>query len=62
MQTGELLRYMADLNRWLEQDVTDRQRELRGVLANINDLRDQMENLMQGKPRWRWSSITRTDI
>ncbi|KAL0057623.1 hypothetical protein AAF712_015724 [Marasmius tenuissimus] len=52
MQTRELLRYMSDLNRWLEQDVTDRQRELRGVLANINDLREQMEHLMQGgRPR-----------
>ncbi|KAK1227533.1 hypothetical protein PQX77_009440 [Marasmius sp. AFHP31] len=52
MQTDELLRYMSDLNRWLEQDVTDRQRELRGVLANISELRGQMEHFMQGgRPR-----------
>ncbi|KAK7049981.1 hypothetical protein VNI00_005412 [Paramarasmius palmivorus] len=47
-QTHELLRYMQQLNAWLERDVRDRQSELRGVIANVDALRNQLANL--GRP------------
>ena len=32
------MRYMRGLNEWLERDVYDRQSELRGVLARVDQL------------------------
>ncbi|KAI3615275.1 hypothetical protein WG66_003436 [Moniliophthora roreri] len=49
-QTRELLRYMAQLNEWLDRDVRDRQAELRGVIANIEALRNQIASLGRGAP------------
>ncbi|KAI0272835.1 hypothetical protein BGY98DRAFT_1001049 [Russula aff. rugulosa BPL654] len=39
-QQRELMRYMNSLNEWLGHDVEDRQAELRGVAARIDQLRD----------------------
>ncbi|KAJ7507218.1 hypothetical protein B0H11DRAFT_2219050 [Mycena galericulata] len=41
-QQRELMRYMRGLNEWLERDVHDRQAELRGVVARVDQLRDDM--------------------
>ncbi|KAJ7756962.1 hypothetical protein B0H16DRAFT_674985 [Mycena metata] len=37
-QQRELMRYMRGLNEWLERDVHDRQAELRGVVARVDQL------------------------
>jgi hypothetical protein len=37
-QQRELMRYMRGLNEWLERDVYDRQSELRGVVARVEQL------------------------
>jgi hypothetical protein len=39
------MRYMRGLNEWLERDVYDRQNELRGVVARVDELRDQLRNM-----------------
>lgn len=44
-QQRELMRYMRGLNEWLERDVYDRQNELRGVVARVDELRDQLRNM-----------------
>jgi hypothetical protein len=36
------MRYMRGLNEWLERDVHDRQAELRGVVARVDQLREDM--------------------
>jgi len=41
-QQRDIIRYMADLNDWLGRDVNDRQAEIRGVLARIDDLRREL--------------------
>src|ERR1700761_8337354 len=48
-QQRELMRYMNSLNDWLGNDVEDRQAELRGVSARIDQLHDDMNRL--GVPR-----------
>jgi hypothetical protein len=44
-QQRELMRYMNSLNEWLGHDVEDRQAELRGVAARIDQLRDDVSRL-----------------
>ncbi|KAG6330770.1 hypothetical protein ID866_8320 [Astraeus odoratus] len=41
-QQRELMRYMRGLNDWLARDVNDRQAELRGVTARIDQLRAEL--------------------
>ena len=48
-QQRELMRYMNSLNEWLGHDVEDRQAELRGVSARMDQLRDDLNSL--GVPR-----------
>ena len=48
-QQRELMRYMADLNNWLARDVQDRQAEIRGVNARIENLRREVNNLATGR-------------
>ncbi|KAF8180095.1 hypothetical protein BJ912DRAFT_907398, partial [Pholiota molesta] len=43
-QQRELMRYMRGLNEWLERDVHDRQSEIRGVVARV----DQLSNDLRG--------------
>jgi len=49
-QQRELMRYMNSLNDWLGHDVEDRQAELRGVSARIDQLRDDLNRLTRGGP------------
>lgn len=51
-QQRELMRYMADLNNWLARDVRDRQAEIRGVNARIENLRREIGMMAapRGKP------------
>jgi hypothetical protein len=49
-QQRELMRYMRGLNGWFERDVHDRQAELRGVSARVDQLRDDMGRLV-GQPQ-----------
>jgi hypothetical protein len=44
-QQRELMRYMNSLNEWLGHDVEDRQSELRGVTARMDQLRDDLNRL-----------------
>ena len=44
-QSRELMRYMNSLNEWLSNDVEDRQAELRGVSARIDQLRSDLNRL-----------------
>ncbi|KAF8494109.1 hypothetical protein F5888DRAFT_671906 [Russula emetica] len=44
-QQRELMRYMNSLNEWLGNDVEDRQAELRGVSARIDQLREDVNSL-----------------
>ena len=44
-QVRELMRYMNTLNEWLGRDVEDRQAELRGISARIDQLRDDLNRL-----------------
>jgi hypothetical protein len=44
-QQRELMRYMNSLNEWLGHDVEDRQAELRGVSARLDQLRDDLIRL-----------------
>ena len=44
-QQRELMRYMNSLNEWLGHDVEDRQAELRGVSARIDQLHDALNRL-----------------
>ena len=48
-QQRELMRYMNSLNDWLGHDVEDRQAELLGVSARIDQLHDDLNRL--GVPR-----------
>ncbi|KAF7339966.1 hypothetical protein MVEN_01914300 [Mycena venus] len=41
-QQRELMRYMTGLNEWLERGVYDRQAELHGVVARVDQLREEM--------------------
>ncbi|TFY80506.1 hypothetical protein EWM64_g3507 [Hericium alpestre] len=47
-QQRELMRYMTSLNDWLGRDVDDRQAELRGVLAHVDALRNELYRLAPG--------------
>ena len=48
------MRYMSGLNDWLARDVQDRQAELRGVTARVDQLRDDLHRLGVGAgPGWR---------
>lgn len=42
------MRYMRGLNEWLERDVHDRQSELRGVSARVDQLRNDLGRLGMG--------------
>lgn len=42
------MRYMRGLNEWLERDVQDRQAELRGVTARVDELRNDIARLGLG--------------
>jgi len=44
-QQRELMRYMNSFNEWLGHDVEDRQTELRGVSARIDQLRGDLNSL-----------------
>lgn len=44
-QQRELMGYMKNLNEWLERDVHDRQSELRGIVARIDQLRDDIHGI-----------------
>jgi predicted nucleic acid-binding Zn-ribbon protein len=49
-QQRELMRYMRGLNEWLERDVYDRQNEIQGVLARVEQLSDDIRGIRaQGK-------------
>ena len=39
------MRYMRGLNEWLARDVHDRQAELRGVAARVDDLTEYIRRL-----------------
>lgn len=39
------MRYMRGLNEWLERDVHDRHAELRGVVARLDQLRDDVRGV-----------------
>ena len=41
------MRYMRGLNEWLERDVYDRQNELRGVVARVEQLRRDIRNMRE---------------
>ena len=47
-QQRELMRYMNSLNEWLGHDVEDRQAELRGVSARIDQLNDDLNRMTRG--------------
>ncbi|KAL0952250.1 hypothetical protein HGRIS_006540 [Hohenbuehelia grisea] len=47
-QQRELMRYMRGLNEWLERDVHDRQAELRGVFARVEQLANYVRNVGEG--------------
>lgn len=47
-QQRELMRYMRGLNEWLGRDVADRQNELRGVSARVDELRRDLSRLGMG--------------
>ncbi|KAF8555433.1 hypothetical protein OG21DRAFT_903792 [Imleria badia] len=50
----ELTRYTSRLNDWLTRDVQDRQAELRGVTARVDQLREDLGHLDVGAgPGWR---------
>lgn len=42
------MRYMRALNEWLDRDVRDRQSELRGVTARVDQLREDLGRLAAG--------------
>lgn len=42
------MRYMRGLNEWLGRDVSDRQNELRGVSARVDQLRNDLSRLGMG--------------
>lgn len=44
-QQRELMRYMTNLNDWLDRDVNDRQDEMRGVSARVSRLSDDINRL-----------------
>jgi hypothetical protein len=46
-QQREIMRYMRGLNEWLERDVHDRQAEMRGVSARVDQLRQDLGRLSQ---------------
>lgn len=46
-QQRELMRYMRGLNEWLERDVHDRQSEIRGVVARVDQLSSDLRGLQR---------------
>lgn len=44
------MRYLRSLNEWLERDVHDRQSEIRGVNARLDNLTDHFNDMMGGRP------------
>ncbi|KAF8958935.1 hypothetical protein BDZ97DRAFT_1761747 [Flammula alnicola] len=49
-QQRELMRYMRGLNEWLERDVHDRQSEIRGVVARVEQLSHDLRGMqMRGR-------------
>ncbi|KAF8054910.1 hypothetical protein FPV67DRAFT_1751788 [Lyophyllum atratum] len=59
-QQRELMRYMRSLNEWLARDTSDRQDELRGLNARVDQLRQDILNIRVGGESDR-SSSTRSD-
>ncbi|CAL1709933.1 unnamed protein product [Somion occarium] len=49
-QQREIMRYLRSLNEWLERDVHDRQSEIRGVNARLDNLTDHFNDMMGGRP------------
>jgi chromosome segregation ATPase len=49
-QQREIMRYMRGLNEWFERDVHDRQAELGGVSARVDQLRNDIGTLV-GHPQ-----------
>jgi hypothetical protein len=47
-QQREIMRYMRALNEWLDRDVRDRQSELRGVSARVDQLREDLGRMATG--------------
>ena len=43
------MRYMRGLNEWLERDVHDRQSEIRGVVARVEQLSNDIRGIQRGK-------------
>ncbi len=42
------MRYLRGLNGWLENDVQDRQNEIRGVIARVEQLGNEIRGLRSG--------------
>lgn len=42
-QQRELIRYVGNMNEWLERDVRERQSEVRGVSTRIDQLRSDLD-------------------
>jgi hypothetical protein len=47
------MRYMRGLNEWLERDVRDRQAELRGIVAGLDQLRTEIEGIPREREFFR---------
>lgn len=50
-QQRELMRYMTNLNDWLDRDVNDRQNEMRGVSARVDHLSNVVDRLADAMRR-----------
>lgn len=44
-QQRELLRYLRGLNEWLERDSADRRTESQGVVARLDELRNEVNRI-----------------
>lgn len=47
-QQNLLIDHLNRLNQWLAGDQQDRQNEMRGIYARVNQLRDDLNRLFQG--------------
>lgn len=45
----EVMRYLRELNEWLARDVHDRHAEVRGLNARVDELRDLMRDVLDGR-------------
>lgn len=53
------MKYMQGLNQWLERDVHERQSEVRGVLEQVDRLRDDVQGIsLHGRRRSSFSSVS----